>query len=245
MKAIRLTIIVLLTAALIAMFLQPLMPWLPLPENLRANTILKGFPFFDELGELFEKALVAPEEGALKAFRLTTKSIAAQDDWVAFLLIGFISILISIPIGRMLYTPLFPRGRGLLRALLHGTLSLISVFLAYWLYSRFLRGVIVEKWLDAIPWLNIKGLAGQITQFVFTLGVGAIVVYVLITMFTLQLLVRKVLLPIAGSVLRTALFVCVAWALLAIARDPACALSALPLMAGAFLLGGVIDASYA
>lgn len=241
-KALRITVIVILTAAALAAILSPALLAGFLPQNVIDLMRMDEFPLLGTCTKIGSRLISTIGGGGQLSLDIVTGAIGDSfwDEALSLLMVSVLTIPVSFLLGFALYKPLY---RGVIaRGLLYASLNLCSVLIAWIIYRQvyfrlLIEGVIQENITDE----TLRNAVNYLTQFLSVAAIGAIGVKIAVAFLAAKIMVHKIILPIAGTVIRTALFAFLTALMLLLQADPAQWRVILPTMLATLLACGLSD----
>ena len=241
MQTFRVLLILLLTAVVLAGICVPTLLTQTVPAA--AEWVrLDEFPLLNTCGTIARKLVDAIGGHQAIHLDIVTKSIGAGfwDELVSLVVIGVLTIPVSLLLGLMLYKPLY---NGLLtRGLLYISLNLCSVMIAWILYRqvyfRYLIEGVIQKLISN---QTMQTIANYATQLATSLLVGAVAIKIALAVVAAHLAVSKVILPLIGTLIRTLLFAFLVSQILLLSANPAQWQILVPMMLVTLVVSGLSD----
>lgn len=245
MKGIRVLCICVLTAAVLLAILAPQLLVGILPDEVIHAAEIDEFPLLSTCGSLARRILDAVYRHEKVTVDIITNAIGPHlmDEALSLLMVAMVSIPVSMALGLLLYKPLY---EGLLpKAVLYVSLNLCSVMIAWVLYRQLyfrllIQGLIQQYITDDF----LQQAANYATQFFSALLVGAVAIKIGLTVVAAHMMLRKIILPILGTIVRTLLFAFLIAQILLLQQNLSEWRILLPMMAATLAVSGLSDSLF-
>ncbi len=239
---VRLFVICLMTAVVIALICAPGFLEGILPGEIINAASLDDFPLLNTCGRI-ARSLVDAVRGRHPVDMSVFSNILDQDFWdqlVSLFVVSALSIPVSLLLGFTLYRPLYT---GFFRkGLLYASLNLCSVMIAWLLYRHVYFRLLIEGLIKRyINEAALQTAVNYITQLVSAFLVGAVAIRIAVAALAAHLVMHRVVLPVLGTLLRTLLFAFLTVQIMLLQANPADWMILLPMMAVTLILSGISD----
>ena len=227
MKAARYIIIIALTVFCLVLVCAPLdiVPdWVGESIHDDLMSSVKNFPFLEAFQKVILKIIGAinkqtPNVSFEDVFELDGKFV---DQSFAMIIVSLISVVVANLIGRSLYAPVYPQSDGsvIVRFGLYSSNNLVSIMTS-WLIYQFLFEELFRGFVLNLPG-NLDAVKGWIyygAQAILSLGLFWGVLSFIAVGVATEVALRRVIMPIFGSVLKTICFDAAIAALIVATKD--------------------------
>lgn len=242
MKAIRIILIITLTAAVLLAICAPALLQGVVPDSVIRMAGMEEFPLLSACGRIARQLL-----DALAGHRQVTADIVTSalgdhffDELISLVMVAMLTIPVSMILGFVLYKPLY---KGILaKGLLYISLNLCSVMIAWIIYRhvyfRYLIEGLIQQYItdDAL-----QLAANYAAQMISAILVGAVAIKIAVAAVAARLVLNKVIMPIVGTLIRTLLFAFLVAQIMLLQNNPAQWRQLLLMMLGTLLISGISD----
>ncbi len=241
-KALRITVIVLLTAAALLAILSPALLAGILPQNVIELMHMDEFPLLGTCTKIGSRLISAVRGGETVSFDIVTGAIGDSfwDEALSLMMVSVLTIPVSLLLGFVLYKPLY---KGVIaRGLLYVSLNLCSVLIAWIIYRQVYFRLLIEGLIqEHITDQTLQNAVNYLTQFFSVAAIGALGVKIAVAFLAARVMVHRIILPMVGTVIRTALFAFLTALMMLWQADPAQWSVILPIMLVTLLVCGLSD----
>ncbi len=207
MKALRLTVIIALTAAVLLAICAPTLLQGYVPDDILRIASMDEFPLLGTFIRIARRLMESIQEHERVTAEIVTNALGEHftDELISLAMVAALTIPVSLLLGFLLYKPLY---KGvLIKGLLYISLNLCSVMIAWILYRHvyfryLIQGVIQQYITDD----TVQLATNYLTQAVSAVLVGAITLKIALAVMAAHLVFSKVIMPIIGTLIRTLLF---------------------------------------
>lgn len=239
---VRLFIICLLTAAVLAAICVPGLLQGLVPQAVLDAASLDDFPLLNTCGRI-ARSLTDTIRGRRPLDASIFEGALDQTFWdqlVSLVMVSALSIPVSLLLGFTLYRPLYT---GFFRkGLLYASLNLCSVMLAWLLYRHVYFRLLIEGLIrQYINEATLQTAVNYITQLLSAFLVGAAAVRIALAAMAAHLVLHRILLPVLGTLVRTILFAFLTVQIMLLEANPADWMILLPMMACTLIVSGITD----
>lgn len=242
MKALRFTLIFLLTAAVLLAILSPSLLGGILPKDVVDLVRMDEFPLLGTCSRIAAGLIDTLGGGGILTFEIVTNALGDNflDELLSLLMVAVLSIPVSMILGALLYRPLY---KGLLmRGLLYVSLNLVSVLIAWVLYRQFYFRLLIEGLITkSINDQTLQNVLNYLTQLLSAAAIGAIAIKVAVAFMAAKIMIHKIIFPVIGTLIRTLLFAFLTALMLLWRANPAAWTLILPVMAVTLVVSGISD----
>ena len=245
MKAVRVTVILVLTAAVLLAICAPSFLTGVVPQPVIDAARMDEFPLLNTCGRIARGLLDAIGGGGKVSVDIVTRAIGDHffDELISLVMVAMLTIPISLLLGFLLYRPLYQG--AIAKAFLYVSLNLCSVMLAWVLYRQVYFRLLIEGLIQkAISDQTWQTVVNYVTQTLSALLVGAVAIKIAVAALAATVVLHKIILPIIGTFVRTLLFAFLVAQIMLLQANPA-QWTTLALMMGATLiLSALSDAMF-
>ena len=242
MKAIRVFLILALTAAVLLVICAPALLQGVVPESLIRMASMDEFPLLTTCGRIAGQILDAMTGHGRITAEIVTNALGEHffDELISLVMVSMLTIPVSLLLGFLLYKPLY---KGLLtKGLLYISLNLCSVMIAWILYRQVYFRIVIEGLIR--QYINDETLqlaVNYITQVVSAILVGAVAVKIAVALVAARVVLNKVVMPIIGTMIRTLLFAFLVAEIMLLQNNPAYWQQLAIMMLATLAISGVSD----
>lgn len=242
MKAIRILLIALLTAAVLLAICAPSLLTGVLPESVIGLASMDEFPLLGTCGRIAGNLLEAINGHRQITADIVTKALGEHffDELISLIMVAMLTIPVSMLLGFLLYKPLY---KGLLaKGILYISLNLCSVMIAWMIYRhvyfRYLIEGLIKQYITDATWQSVANYA---TQMVSAILVGAVAIKIAVAVVAARLVLNKVIMPIIGTLIRTLLFAFLVAQIMLLEHNPTQWQPLALMMLGTLIVSGLSD----
>ncbi|MBQ9198457.1 MAG: hypothetical protein IJ157_14655 [Clostridia bacterium] len=242
MKAIRIFLIIALTAVVLLLICEPGFLRGIIPDAVIDMAGMEEFPLLSSCGDIARQLLEAVTGHRQVTADIVTSALGDRffDELISLVMVAMLTIPVSMLLGFLLYKPLY---NGLLgKGILYISLNLCSVMIAWILYRQVYFRYLIEGLIQQyITDETLQTAANYAAQVVSAVLVGAVAFRIAVAVVAARIVLNKVIMPIIGTLIRTLLFAFLTAQIMLLKNNP-CQWQPLALMMLATLaVSGVSD----
>lgn len=242
MKALRGTLIILLTAAVLLAICAPGVLRNLVPDAVLDMARMDEFPLLKTCASIARQLMDVLLGQRQATVDIVTNALGDHfvDELISLVMVAMLTIPVSMLLGFLLYKPLY---KGMItKGLLYISLNLCSVMIAWIIYRqvyfRYLIEGLIQQYItdDAL-----QTITNYVTQVASAVLVGAVAIKIAVAVVAARLVLNKIVMPIIGTLIRTLLFAFLVAEIMLLQLNPDQWMILTAMMLGTLILSGVSD----
>lgn len=242
MKTVRVFVICLLTAAVLAAICAPSVLQGLMPETVVSAAAMDEFPLLGTCSRIAQQLLTAIRGQEHITLGIVTNALGDHfaDELLSLVVVAMITIPVSLILGALLYKPLY-EGAGA-KVLLYISLNLCSVMIAWIIYRQFYFRLLIEGLIQKyITDQTLQTAVNYVTQLASAALVGGVAIKIALAVVAARVVLGKILMPVIGTFIRTLLFAFLTAQIMLLHANPAEWNILVPMMLVTLIVSGISD----